>query len=122
VVSYLSLIELIIISVTIFEIFDVQILRPRCRAIRCHLDSKFTVRIGSTWVVSSVVFTLYFLPCSIYSCENHVSNFKTVHGHKGSQVIVPIEMLWMVSYLTGSESNIVSVTIFETFDIISVFP
>jgi len=41
----------------------------------------------------------------------------TVQGHPMSKVIVPIESLWVVSYLTFFESNIVHLTIFEIFDI-----
>ena len=34
-----------------------------------------------------------------------------------SKVIVPVDSLWVVTYLTSTESNIVSLTVFEIFDI-----
>jgi len=44
-----------------------------------------------------------------------------VHDHPGSKVMVQIDSPWVVSYLTSFESNIVSLTIFEIYDIKDIF-
>jgi len=43
-------------------------------------------------------------------------------GHLRSKVMVPIERPCAVSYLTSFESNFVSLTVFEIFDIKDMFP
>jgi len=42
---------------------------------------------------------------------------KRVQGHPGSKFIVPIKSPLLVFYLTSFESIVVSLTIFEIFDI-----
>jgi len=41
---------------------------------------------------------------------------KTVSGHLGSKFIVPVKSPLVVSYLTSSMSNIVSVTVFKILE------
>jgi len=52
VVSYLTSIDPIIVSVTVFAIFDVKFLWPWTRRVRGHLGSKFIVPVDSLWLVS----------------------------------------------------------------------
>jgi len=44
-----------------------------------------------------------------------------VQGHPGSKFIAPVESPLLVSCLTSFESNIVSLTYFEIFDIKAIF-
>jgi len=41
----------------------------------------------------------------------------TVQGHPRSEVMVPIDSLWVTSYSTSIVPDIVSVTVFEKFDL-----
>jgi len=40
-----------------------------------------------------------------------------VQGHPWSKVMVQIDSLWATSYSTSIDPNIVSVTVFEIFDL-----
>jgi len=51
-VSYSTSIDSSIISVTVFEILDADVLRPRSRMVHGHPGSKISVPIDSPWAVS----------------------------------------------------------------------
>jgi len=53
--------------------------------------------------------------CPMHDVSKPIIQTTTVQGHPGSKFIVPIKSPLMVCYLTAFKSNIVSVTIFETF-------
>ena len=42
---------------------------------------------------------------------------KTIQGHPRSKVMLPIDSLWVISYSTSIDHNIVSVTILKIFDV-----
>ena len=52
VVSYMTPIVSNIVSLTAFEIFDVQILGPRSRTVQGHPSSKVMLPIDSPWMIS----------------------------------------------------------------------
>ena len=46
----------------------------------------------------------------------------SLQGHPRSKVVVSIDSPWVVSYSISIDSVVVSVTIFEIFDIKDIFP
>jgi len=71
VLSYMTSIVSNMVSLTAFEIFDVEFLRPRSRTVQGHSRSKMTVPIDSTWVTS--------YSTSINPIVGLVTVFETLH-------------------------------------------
>ena len=136
-----------IVFFTAFKIFDAQVLWPRSRRVQGHSTSIIMVPIGSplvvsymTFIVSNIVsFTLleiFFLHCSTrlctmvhYKCIDWLIDWlifdvrvlwprsRTVQGYPWWKVMVRIDSPGAVSYLASIDPIVVSVTVFEIFDI-----
>jgi len=45
----------------------------------------------------------------------------TIQGHPRSEILVPGKCPWMVCYPTSIQFNVISITIFDTFDVKALF-
>jgi len=107
VVSYSTSINPIIVSVTVFKVFDVQIQWPWTRRVQGHPQSKVIVPIKSPLVVSyltSIVPNIISLIVfEIFYAKFQWSRSRMVQGHARSNVVVPMvsmggflfDLLWV---------------------------
>jgi len=88
-----------------------------------HCDYFYTVNKKYVlWNVYLPNVVAFHIPLSKYLTVIVMTLTRSVQGHPTSKIMVPIESPWVVSYLTSFEFNIVSLTVFETFDIKDIFP
>jgi len=112
-IKHLMSFESNIISFTVFEIFEVKVLRPRSRTVQGRSRSNFIMPIDTPWVVfcstsidpvivvSVTVFEIFHLKFS-WLWTRRVQ----LQGHPRSKFIVPIDSPLLISYMTSFESNI----------------
>ena len=122
--SYLTSMDTISLSRTVFEIFDLKVLRvwPWPLTSRGHLGSKNCISIERPYVTS------YLTSMDTISLSRNVFeifDFKvfrvwpwplTPKGHMGSKMFIPFERPYMTSYLTSIDTIFLSHTVLELFD------
>ena len=123
--SYLTAMDTISLSRTVFEIFDVKVFRvwPWPLTLKGHLGSKNFIPFESPYMI-----------CYLASMDNislsrtvfEIFDFKvfrvwprplTPRGHLGSKQFIPFERPYMTSYLTAMNNISLSRTVFEIFDL-----
>ena len=122
--SYLTSMDTISLSRTVFEIFDFKAFRvwPWPLTTKGHLGSKKIYHSkGHIWFPILLLWTpsLYLVPFSRYSTSKFVGfdldlwPLKVIWGQKQ---IMPFERPYMTSYLTYMDTISLSRTVFEIFD------
>ena len=121
--SYLTSMDTISLSRTVFEIFDFKVFRvwPWPLTPKGHLESKkLYLSKGHIWLSIWLLWTpsLYLVPFSRYSTSMFLGfdldlwTLKVIWG----QNFYTIERLYMTSYLTSMNTISLSRTVFEIFD------
>ena len=122
--SYLTPMDNISLSRTVFEIFDFKVFRvwPWPLTSEGHLGSKKIIPFESPYMTS------YLTPMDNISLSRtvfEISDFKvfrvwpwplTPKGHLGSKKIIPFESPYMTSYLTPMDNISLTPTVFEILD------
>ena len=122
--SYLTSMDNISLSRTVFEIFDVKVFRvwPWPLTPKGHLRSKIIIPFERPYMTS------YWTPMNNISLSRtvlEIFDFKvfrvwpwplTPESHLGSKKIIPFESPYMTSYLTSMDNISLSRTVFEIFD------
>jgi len=104
VVSYSTSIDPIVVSVTVFEIFecnfnDLELVGSKSSKVRDHCPNQKSVDCFlSHLIVSDVVSRTVF---DIFDAKIPWPWIRTVQGHSGSKVMVPIDSPWVVFYSTS---------------------
>ena len=122
--SYLTSMDNISLSRTVFEIFDVKVFRvwPRPLTPKGHLGSKNCIPLESSYMTSYLT-SMDNIPLSRTVSE--IFDFKifrvwpwslTLKGHLGSKEFIPFESPYMTCYLTSMDNISLSRTVFEIFD------
>ena len=122
--SYLTSINTISLSRTVFEIFDFKIFRvwPWPLTPKGHLGSKNSILFESSYMTSCLT-SLDTVSLSLAVFE--IFDFKifrvwpwplTPKGHLGSKNFIPFESPYMIFYLTSMDTLSLSLTVFEIFD------
>ena len=122
--SYLTSMDTISLSRTVFEIFDFEVFRvwPWPLTTKGHLWSKKIYHLkGHIWFPIWLLWTpsLYLVPFSRYSTSKFLGfdldlwPLKVIWGQKQ---IMPFERPYMTSYLTSMDTISLSRTVFEIFD------
>ena len=123
--SYLTSMDTISLSRTVFEIFDFKVFRvwPWPLTPKGHLGSKNFILLESPYM------TCYLTSMDKISLSRtvfEIFDFKvfrvwpwplTPKGHLGSKKIMPFESPYMTSYLTSMYNISLSRTVFEIFDV-----
>ena len=123
-ISYLTAMDKISLSRTVFEIFDFKVFRvwPWPLTPRRHLGSKQFIPLESPYMTSYLT-SMYNISLSRTVFE--IFDFKvfrvwpwplTPRGHLGSKQFIPFESPYMTSYLTSMDNISLSRTVFEIFD------
>ena len=121
---YLTAMDNISLSRTVFEIFDVKVFRvwPWPLTPEGHLGSKFFILFESPYMTSYWT-SMYNISLSRTVFEIfHVKVFRvwpwtlTPKGHLGSKKFIPFESPYMTCYLTSMDKISLSRTVFEIFD------
>ena len=121
---YLTLMDNISLSRTIFEIFDLNVFRvwPWPLTPKSHLGSKKFILFESPYMTS---YLTSMDNISLSRTVFEIFDFKvfrvwpwplTPKGHLGSKKVLPFESPYMTSYLTSMDNISLSRTIFEIFD------
>ena len=122
--SYLTSINTITLSRTVFEIFDFKIFRvwPWPLTPKGHLGSKNFIPFERPYMTSYLTsMDTISLSRTVYE----IFDFKifrvwpwplTPKSHLGSKNVIPFESLYMTSYLTSMDTISLSLTVFEIFD------
>ena len=122
--SYLTSIDLISLSRTVFEIFDFEVSRvwPWPLTFRGHLRSKIFLPFNSSYMTSYLTtIDLFSLSRTVFE----IFDFKvfrvwpwplTFRGHLRSKIFLPFDSPYMTSYLTLIDTFTLSRTVFEIFD------
>ena len=122
--SYLTSIDILSLSRTVFELFDLKVFRvwPWPLTFRGHLRLKIFSLFDSPCMTSCLtsidIFSLSRTVFEIFDFEN----FKvwpwplTFRGHLWSKIFSPFESPGMTSYLTSIDIFSLSRTVFEIFD------
>ena len=124
-ISYFTSMDTISLSRTVFEIFDFEIFRvwPWPLTPKGHLGSKKIIPFERPYM-SSYLTSMDTISLSRTVFE--IFDFKvfrvwpwplTPKGHLGSKKIIPFERPYMTSYLTSMDTNSLSRTVFEIFNI-----
>ena len=122
--SYLTSMNTISLSRTVFEIFDFKVFRvwPWPLIPKSHLGSKKVIPFERPYV------TFYLTDKDTISLSRtvfEIFDFKvfrvwpwplTPKGHLGSKKVIPFERPYMTSYLTYMDTISLSRTVFEIFD------
>ena len=122
--SYLTSMDSISLSHTVFEIFDFKVFRvwPWPLTPKGHLGSKKNILFQRPYMTSYLTF---MDTISLSSTVFEIFDFKvfrvrpwplTPKGHLGSKKIIPFERPYMTSYLTFMNTISLSRTVFEIFD------
>ena len=122
--SYLTSMDTISLSLTVFEIFDFKNFRvwPWPLTPKGHLGSKNFIPFESPYMTSSLT-SMDTISLSLTVLE--IFDFKkfrvwpwplTLKGHLGSKKNLPFESSYMISYLTSMDTISLSLTVFEIFD------
>ena len=130
--SYLTSMDNISLSRTVFEIFDFNVHRvwPWPLTPEGHLGSKKIIQFENPYMTS------YLTPIdniSLFPTVFEIFDFKvfrvwpwplTPKGHLGSQNFIPFESPYMTSYLTSMDNISLPRTVFEIFDfkVVGVWP
>ena len=123
--SYLTSMDTISLSRTVFEIFDFKVFRvwPWPLTPKGHLGSKIFIPFESPYM------TCYLTSMDKISLSRtvfEIFDFKvfrvwpwplTPRGHLGSKQFIPFESPYMTSYLTAMDNISLSRTVFEIFDV-----
>ena len=123
--SYLTSIDTISLSRTVFEIFDFKVFRvwPWPSTPKGHLGSKNFIYIESPYMTSYLT-SMDNISLSLTVFE--IIDFNvfrvwpwplTPQGHRGSKNCIPFESPYMTSYLTSMDNISLSRTDFEIFDV-----
>ena len=131
-ISYLTSMDNISVSRTVFEIFNFKVFRvwPWPFTLEGHLESKKIIPFESPYMTSYLTsMDKNSLSHTVYK----VFDFKifrvwpwplTSKGHLGSKISIPFESSYMTSYLTFMDNISLSRTVFEIsdFKIFRVWP
>ena len=123
-ILYLTSINTISLSRTVFEIFDFKIFRvwPRPLTPKGHLGSKNSNLFESPYMTSYLTSmdTISLSPTVFEIFDFNVFRVwpwpLTPEGHMGSILFKPFESPYMTSYLTSMDTISLSLTVFEIFD------
>ena len=122
--SYLTSMDIISLSRTVLEIFDIKVFRvgPWPLTPEGHLVSKNFISFGSPYMTSYLTYMDNIsLSCAVFE----IYNFKvfrvwpwplTPEGHLISKFAIPFESPYMISYLTSIDNISPFRTVFEIFD------
>ena len=122
--SYLTSMDNISLSRTVFEIFDFKVFRvwPWPLTPRGHLGSKQFIPLDSPYVTSYLTsMDTISLSRTVFEIF-YVKVFRvwpwplTPKGHLGSKNVIPFESPYMTCYLTSMDKISLSCTVFEIFD------
>ena len=122
--SYLTSMDTVSLSLTVFEIFDFKNFRvwPWPLTLKVIWGRKILYRSKAhIWLTIWLLWTpsLYLLPLSRYSTSKNLG-FRpwplTFKSHLGSKKFIPFESPYMTSYLTSMDTISLSLTVFEIFD------
>ena len=129
---YLTYIDTISLSRTVFQIFDFKVFRvwPWPLTPKSHLRSKKFIPFGRPYMT---FYLTYMNSISLSRTVFEIFDFKvfrvwhwplTSEGHLGSKKFMLFERLYMTSYLTYMDTIALSRTVFEIFDfkIFKVWP
>ena len=119
--SYLTSMDTISLSRTVFEIFDFKVFRvwPWPLTPKGHLGSKVFIPFESPYMTS---YLTSMDTISLSRTVFEIFDFKvfrvwpwplTPKGHPGSEKIIPFESPYMISYLTSMNTISLSRTVFE---------
>ena len=122
--SYLTSMDTISLSRTVFEIFDLQVFRvwPWPLTPEGHLGSKKVIPFGRPCMTS---YLTSMDTISLSRTVFEIFDFKvfrvwpwplTPKGHPGSKKVISFERPYMTSYLTPMDTISLSRTVFEIFD------
>ena len=122
--SYLTSMDNISLSRTVFEIFDFKVFRvwPWPLTPKGHLGSKQFIPFESPYMTPYLTFMDNI---SLSRTVSEIFDFKvfrvlpwplTPKGHLGSKQFIPFESPYMTSYLTSMDNISLSRTVFEIFD------
>ena len=122
--SYLTYMDTIALSRTVFEIFDFKIFRvwPWPLTPKSHLGSKSFIPFERPYMSSYLTYmdtiSLSHTLLEIFDFEvfRVWPWFLTLEGNLGSKKITPFERPYMTSYLTHMDTISLSRTVFEIFD------
>ena len=117
--SYLTSMDTISLSRTVFEIFDFTVFRvwPWPLTSKGHLGSKSFIPFESPYMTSYLTsIDTIFLSRTVFE----IFDFKvfgvwplTSEGHLGSKIFIPFESPYMTFYLTSIDTSSLSSTVFE---------
>ena len=122
--SYLTSMNTISLSLTVFEIFDFKKFRvwPWPLTPKGHLGSKSFIPFESPYMTSYLTsMDTISLSLTVFEIFDF-NNFRvrpwllTPKGHLGSKNFIPFESPYMTSYLTSMDTISLSLTVFEIFD------
>ena len=125
--SYLTSIDTISLSRTIFEIFDFEVFRvlPRPLTSEGHLKSKNCIQFERPYMTSYLTAMDTLLSISLSRTVFEIFDFEvfrvwhpplTPKGHLGSKKFIPFERPYLTSYLTSMDTVSLSCTVLEIFD------
>ena len=121
---YLTSMDTIFVSRTVFEIFDFKIFGvwPWPLASESQLGSDIFIPFESPYMISYLTsMDTIFVSRTVFE----IFDFKvfevwpwplTSEGHPGSEIFIPFESSYMTSFLTSMDTIFVSRTVFEIFD------
>ena len=123
--SYLTSMDNISLSHTIFEIFDFKVLRvwPWPLTPKSHLGSNYFIPFESSYMISYLNSMDVIYPSRTVFEIFDVEVFRvwpwpsTPKGHLRSKKFIPFESPSMTSYLTSMDNISLSHTVFEIFDV-----
>ena len=122
--SYLTYMDSISLSRTVFEIFDFKVFRvwPWPLNLEGHLESEKFIPFERQYMTS---YLTSMDTISLSHTDLEIFDFKifrvwpwplTPKGHLGSKKIIPLERPYMTFYLTSMDTISLSRTVFEIFD------
>ena len=126
--SYLTSIDTISLSRTVFEIFDFEVFRvwPWPLTSKGHLGSKNCIQFERPYMTSYLTAMDTLQSISLSRTVFEIFDFKafrvwpwplTPEGHLGSKKFIPFERPNMTSYLTSMDTVSLSHTVFEILDL-----